>query len=156
VTPRPIPLFRSGTGTGYSRDIKNDPRRVIARKRSLEFQVLFTDSPCVVQTAEGPVRARPGDAIVTGTAGERWPVSPARFQTTYRPVPPTVAGQAGTYLSLPNEVMGVPMTEAFDVLLADGISRLHGERGDWLIDYGDGSFGVVSQAIFPGTYEIIG
>jgi hypothetical protein len=132
------------------------PHRVIARKRTLQFHVVFTDVPCVVQTAEGPVPASPGDAIVTGTAGERWPVPPGRFQATYRALPPTVAGQAGIYMSLPNEIMGVPMTEAFDVLLADGTSRLHGHRGDWLVDYGDGSFGVVSRAIFPDTYEIIG
>ena len=28
--------------------------------------------------------------------------------------------------------------------------------GDWLVDYGDGSLGIVSPAIFATTYEIIG
>ena len=42
------------------------------------------------------------------------------------------------------------------VLLADGISRLTGRAGEWLVDYGDGSLGIVSEAIFAATYDIIG
>jgi len=51
--------------------------------------------------------------------------------------------------------MAVPMPGAFEVLLADGVSRLTGQPGDWLVDYGDGSLGIVSQAIFAATYEIV-
>jgi hypothetical protein len=51
--------------------------------------------------------------------------------------------------------MAVPMTEPFDVLLADGISRLNGRAGEWLVDYGDGSLGIVAPTIFAATYEII-
>ncbi len=59
-------------------------------------------------------------------------------------------------MSLPNSIMAVPMSEAFDVLLADGVSRLHGQSGDWLVDYGDGSLGIVAAAIFAATYELVG
>jgi hypothetical protein len=128
----------------------------MARKRPSELQVEFTAAPCLVQTAEGAVHAEAGDAIVTGAAGERWSMSPARFGRTYKPVPPTLAGQSGRYSSLPIEVMAVPMSGPFDVLLGDGRSRLHGGRGDWLVDYGDGSLGIVSRSIFATTYEIIG
>jgi hypothetical protein len=71
-------------------------------------------------------------------------------------VPPTVEGHAGRYVSLPNSIMAVPMTGTFEVLLADGVSRLRGRPGDWLVDYGDGSLGIVSKAIFAATYEIVG
>ena len=47
------------------------------------------------------------------------------------------------------------VTEPFAVLLADGVSRLSGRAGEWLVDYGDGSLGIVSQPIFATTYEII-
>jgi len=47
------------------------------------------------------------------------------------------------------------MAEAFEVLLADGVSRLSGRAGEWLVDYGDGSLGIVSQSIFATTYEIV-
>jgi hypothetical protein len=151
-----LPLFRSSGHRGYSSAISTDPRRAFARKLEREIDVRFTPIACTVQTAEGLVHAAPGDAIITGTAGEHWRVSRARFPDKYRPVPPTVAGEAGRYISLPNRILAVPMTEPFEVLLADGVSRLTGRAGEWLIDYGDGSLGIVSAPIFATTYEITG
>ena len=151
-----LPLFRSSGHRGYSSEISTDPRRVFARKLEREIDVRFTPIACTVQTSEGLVHAAPGDAIITGTAGEHWRVSRARFSDKYRPVPPTVAGEAGRYVSLPNRILAVPMTEPFEVLLADGVSRLTGRAGEWLIDYGDGSLGIVSEPIFATTYEITG
>ena len=150
-----LPLFRSTGQRGFSSVLSSDPRRVFARKLEREITVRFTPIACTVQTSEGVVHAMPGDAIITGTAGEHWRVSRARFPDKYRPVPPTVAGEAGQYVSLPNRIMAVPMTGAFEVLLADGVSRLRGAPGEWLVDYGDGSLGIVSEAIFANTYEII-
>ena len=150
-----LPVFYSSSQPGFSSVVGNDPRRIFARKLEREIDVRFTPIACTVQTSEGVVHARPGDAIITGTTGEHWRVSRARFAEKYRPVPPTVAGEAGRYVSLPNRIMAVPMTEAFEVLLADGVSRLSGRAGEWLVDYGDGSLGIVSQPIFATTYEII-
>jgi PGDYG protein len=155
VSQESLPLFCSSAQPGFSSAVSNDPRRVFARKLAREIEVRFTPIACTVQTSEGVVHARPGDAIITGTAGEHWRVSRARFADKYRPVPPTVAGEAGRYLSLPNRIIAVPMTQAFEVLLADGVSRLSGRAGEWLVDYGDGSLGIVSQPIFATTYEII-
>ena len=149
------PLFRSSAQPGYSHFIESNPRRVRARKRVQEVDVRFTPVECTVKTNEGVVHARPGDAILTGTAGEHWRVSRSHFAGKYRPVPPTVAGADGRYECLPIRIKGVPMSEAFEVQLADGISRLTGRAGDWLVDYGDGSLGIVSPAIFATTYEII-
>jgi PGDYG protein len=149
-----VPLFRSSAQPGHSSFVSDDPRHVRARKLVREIDVYFTDGPCVVRTNEGVVQARPGDAIITGIAGEHWRVSRARFPEKYRPVPPTASGEAGRYLSLPNRILAVRMDEAFEVLLADGESRLQGRVGDWLVDYGDGSLGIVSPAIFATTYQI--
>jgi len=156
VTRAPLPLFRSSAQPGYLQFISSDPRRVFARKRVQEVDVRFTPVECTVKTNEGMVYARPGDAILTGTAGEHWRVSRAHFAEKYRPVPPTVSGADGRYVCLPIRILGVRMSEAFEVLLADGVSRLTGRPGDWLVDYGDGSLGIVSPAIFATTYEIIG
>lgn len=155
MSPEPLPQFCSSGQRGFSSLISADPRRIFARKLEREIEVRFTPVACTVHTPEGVVHARPGDAIITGTAGEHWRVSRARFADKYRPVPPTVAGEAGRYVSLPNRIMAVPMTTAFEVLLADGVSRLNGRAGEWLVDYGDGSLGIVSPAIFVTTYEII-
>ena len=154
MTQKSVPLFRSSGQSGFSSVFSSDPRRVFARKLEREIDVRFTPVACTVQTPEGVVHARPGDAIITGTAGEHWRVSRARFTDKYRPVPPTLAGEAGRYVSLPNRIVAVPMTKPFEVLLADGISRLNGRAGEWLVDYGDGSLGIVSPAIFATTYEI--
>ena len=148
-------MFRSHAQPGYSSAVSNHPGRVLARKVAREVEVQFTSTACTVQTQEGVVHARPGDAIVTAGAGDRWPVSRGYFAEKYRAVPPTVEGQAGRYLSLPNSIMAVPMPGAFEVLLADGVSRLTGRPGDWLVDYGDGSLGILSQASFAATYEIV-
>lgn len=155
MTAEAPPVFRSHAQPGYSSAVSNHPRRVLARKVVREVEVQFTPTACTVQTHEGVVHARPGDAIVTGGAGDRWRVSRGHFAAKYRAVPPTVEGQAGRYVSLPNSIMAVPMPGVFEVLLADGMSRLTGQPGDWLLDYGDGSLGIVSQAIFAATYEIV-
>jgi len=155
VNVQPVRVFHSSGHPGYSAEISSDARRVFARKLPKEIDVRFTQTPCTVQTREGLVHAHPGDAIITGIGGEHWRVSRGHFEQRYRPVPPTVAGESGRYVSIPNRIMAIPMTEPFEVVLADGRSRLHGRAGDWLVDYGDGSLGVVSQAIFQSTYELV-
>ena len=149
------PIFRSSSQPGYSSEVSAHPRRVFARKLPREVRVRFARHACTVQTAEGLVHARPGDAIMTGIAGEHWRVSRGHFAERYRPVAPTVAGETGQYVSLSNKIMAVPMSQGFEVVLADGVSRLSGRAGDWLVDYGDGSLGIVSEAIFATTYEIL-
>jgi hypothetical protein len=151
----PLPLFRSSGQPGFSAAVAEDPRHIAARKYEREVQVRFAPSDCMVQSPEGLVHAKAGDAILTGSAGENWRVSQARFLHKYRPVPPVVAGRPGAYLSLPNRILALQMEGPFEVVLADGISHLIGRRGDWLVDYGDGSLGVVTQAIFATTYEIL-
>jgi PGDYG protein len=47
------------------------------------------------------------------------------------------------------------MQEPFEVALADGVSHLSGRAGDWLVDYGDGSLGIVAEGIFATTYAVL-
>jgi hypothetical protein len=148
-------MFRSSGQHGFSSSVSDDPRHVEARKLEREVGVRFATTVSTVQTPEGVVHAKPGDAILTGTAGETWRVSQAHFPQKYRPAPPTVAGEAGAYLSRRYHIRALQMREPFEVLLADGVSLLTGHAGDWLVDYGDGSLGIVTQAIFATTYEIL-
>ena len=148
--------FRSSGEPGFSSFVTGHPRRVIARKLEHQVQVHFSEDSCTVRTLEGLVHARRGDAIITGLQGEHWRVSQERFPQKYQPVEPTQSGSDGTYKSLRTRILALQMTEDFEVLLADGQSQLHGKAGDWLVDYGDGSLGIVSESIFPTTYEIIG
>jgi hypothetical protein len=148
-------LFRSSGQPGFSPFISEDPKRIIARKREQVIHARFAPQACTVHTQEGLVHAKPGDAILTGTAGETWRVSQSHFRLKYRPVPPVEDGEAGAYQSLPNRILALQMQEPFEVILADGVSHLNGHAGDWLVDYGDGSLGIVTQAIFATTYEVL-
>lgn len=147
--------FQSSGSPGYSAAVSNNPHRVVARKIVRQIQVRFTPDACTVKTNEGLVRAQPGDAIVTGLAGEHWRVTRSHFADKYRAVPPTLDFEDGTYESVPRRILAVQMEGEFRVQLADGVSVLSGKAGDWLVDYGDGSLGIVSQAIFGNTYEVI-
>ncbi len=131
-----------------------DPRRVSASKLECNVTVEIVTQGRDVATPEGAVRAAAGDAVVTDSTGESWPVARGYFPAKYRPVPPTVAGTSGTYISVAQPVLALRMDEAFQVVLADGISRLSGRPGDWLVDSGDGSLRIVSAAAFARTYRI--
>ena len=148
-----VPQFRAAAA-GVQSAIAADPRCRRARKRAFTVQVCFAPAACTVPTREGPVHADAGDAIVTGPAGEQWPVPRRRFAQRYQPVAPLAAGMDGSYLALPLEVLALPMDTPFSVLLADGQSQLAGAAGDWLLDYGDGSLGVVGADIFNTTYDL--
>jgi len=150
-----VRVFRSSGLKGFMRDISCDPRSVKARKLEREVHVQFASTDSIVTTREGAVHAHAGDAIITGVAGEKWRVSRVRFADKYRPRPPLTAGEPGPYVSRPYEILALRMIEAFEVVLADGVSRLHGQPHDWLVDYGDGSLGVVAPGIFSTTYETV-
>lgn len=152
----PPPLYRSSAQPGYGSEIGRHPQRVVARKLEREVHVRFAREASTVQTNEGVVRVKPGDAILTGTKGERWRVSRPRFSLKYRPAPSTPTGEDGAYISLPTTVFAVRMERGFQVVLADNESMLTGRAGDWLVDYGDGSLGIVANQAFSETYEIVG
>jgi hypothetical protein len=155
LNPSTTQRFQSSGTPGYSAAISDNPHRVVARKIVHKIQVRFTPEACTVKTNEGMVRAQPGDAIVTGLAGEHWRVTRSHFADKYRPVPPTQDFEDGTYESVARRILAVQMQSEFLVQLADGVSVLAGKAGDWLVDYGDGSLGIVSRAIFGNTYEVI-
>ena len=53
---------------------------------SLKFRKKPTDEEMIIQTLEGPLRAAPGDWIITGIRGEQYPCKPDVFEKTYEPV----------------------------------------------------------------------
>jgi hypothetical protein len=150
-----VPIFRGTGRPGFSSAVREVPAHVIARKLAREIDVRFAEEACIVRTAEGAVRAKPGDAILTGTSGEHWRVSRSHFSDKYTAVAPTVDGKAGRYRAKPYQVLALRMNEGFRVILSDGASELTGRAGDWLVDYGDGSLGIVSPLVFGNTYEIV-
>jgi hypothetical protein len=121
-------------------------------KLPIPVPVTFAASDGVCETLEGVVRYRSGDALLTGQLDERWPVQRDRFDESYEPVPPTVAGSDGRYRKRPAVVLAVRLTAPLEVLVGWQSDPLLGRPGDWLLRYGDGSHGIVQDAILRDTY----
>ena len=77
--------------------------------------VEFAADAGVVLSSVGENRYAPGDALVTGSNGDRWCVSRARFDARYRPCPGTRAGSAGAYRNLPVTVLAKRIDEPFRI-----------------------------------------
>ena len=136
-------------------DLSEDRAARRARKRAVEVQVDFAATGGALSTMEGPVTYSVGDALLTGTEGERWPVARDTFDLNYAPVAPTRPGKPGRYRKRPLIVWAKLMTEAFDVTLDRDRGSLRGEPGDWLVQYAPADFSVVSARIFAQTYELL-
>jgi hypothetical protein len=104
-------------------------------------------------SAEGPNRYRIGDALITGSTGTRWSVSRDRFAAKYEALAPTSENQDGRYRAKPVPILARQLHEAFTAARSAGGDRLHGEAGDWLLQYGPGDFGVAKNERFMQVYQ---
>jgi len=145
------------------------PSPIWVQKRAVPVDVHFatqsdlsrTDPPynkAHIQTKETPagdagVAFKAGDAILTGTANEAWPITRATFERSYAPADGSRAGLDGKFVKKPAPVLAVQMDEPFAVTASWG--RLEGKAGDWLVQYDDDGkdFGIVDQGVFRQTYE---
>ena len=136
-------------------DLAGAPAARTARKRPLPVDVAFASSAGTLATAEGPVAYASGDALLTGPAGERWPVPRARFLRDYEAVNGGGAGAPGRYRKRPGMVRALRMDGPFTVALQDGRGTLSGEAGDWVVEYAPGDQAVVAASIFAATYQLV-
>jgi len=136
-------------------DIAADPLARRARKRAVAVTVAFASGDGTLETMEGPVAYHRGDALLTGAHDDRWPVPRARFDATYEPQAPLRPGKPGRYLKRPLLVWARQLREPIDVTLDANRGTLHGEPGDWLVQYAPGDQSVVAAAIFAESYELL-
>ncbi len=115
--------------------------------------VVFAIASGLIESAVGPNRYAPGDALLIGSTGDRWCVSRARFDAKYTPEPPTLAGGPGSYRNRPVPVLAKRMSEHFSVERSAGGDVLRGKAGDWLVQYAPGDHGIVARARFEGVYR---
>jgi len=130
-------------------------RAVRVQKKAIPVTVRFADSDGVCNTKEGNVSFKAGDAILTGVEGEQWPIERPKFDASYEAIPPTKNGEDGQYCKKPIQVFALQMNEPFYVNVSWSDDHLEGEPGDWLLQYGEDDYGIVSQSIFEKSYEII-
>jgi PGDYG protein len=117
--------------------------------------VEFALAAGVLESAVGLNRYAAGDALLTGSTGDRWCVSRDRFDVKYQPVAPTSPGEKGRYRNQPAAVLAKQMIVAFSVARSAGGDVLQGDAGDWLLQYAPGDHGVVAQARFAKVYRVL-
>jgi hypothetical protein len=134
-------------------DLAAEPLAWRVRKRPIPVTVSFAKSAGVIETLEGAVWHAPGDAVLTGVQGEKWPVRREVFATSYDPVPPTQSRQDGVYLKRPLDGWALQLRSTITISVGHHDDPLRGHSGDWLLQYSDGSYGVLSDDIFRATYQ---
>src|SRR5579862_6478976 len=87
-------------------------RRVV---KDEAVSVEFAAAAGELMSLEGPNRYAKGDAIVTGSGGERWVVSRERFDPKYTPEGGIAHGEPGTYRNRPSVVLAKEMREPFSI-----------------------------------------
>jgi hypothetical protein len=136
-------------------DISSDPRCVHAVKKDITIPVTFALEDGELETREGIVSYRKGDALLRGGEDETWPVTLQHFNEVYVPTPDTIPGKNGNYSKKAFPVLALQVKEAFVVELSDNRGLLQGAANDWLLQYAPNNYGIVVQEIFAMTYEIV-
>lgn len=121
-----------------------------AFKKAIPLSFRRATADEVINTLEGPVTAQAGDAVLTGTKGEQWPIPAAKFAATY-----DFDEAAGTCSKKPIVVEVQRMDAAFEVRVGWADEPLKGKAGDYKVTYGPGDFGCVDAEIFAQTYEVV-
>ena len=135
-------------------DISSHPDRLRVMKKAFPpVRACFAQNSGVLLTREGPVSYQTGDAIVTGSDGEQWPVARSRFMASYEALPPDMTGGNDLYAKRSLPVWALRMDVPFYVTNEGG--TLHGKAGDWLVQYDGADHGIVDAAIFAKTYTVL-
>ena len=133
-------------------DLREDPQSGYYIKSEV-VEVTFATSAGELISREGPNRYAVGDALITGSTGDRWCVSRERFDTKYEPLSPGTHGTDGSYRNKPIPVLAKQMGEAFCIARSAGGDTLRGAPRDWLMQYGPGDFGITENTRFQQVYR---
>jgi len=117
-------------------------------KKPIPLQFRYAKGDGWIKTKEGEVRMKAGDAIMTGTEGENWPIPAEKFAETYDDLGDGTAAKK----NIP--VFAKEMDQPFQVKVSWSNDLLQGEPGDYLVQYGPGDYGVVGREIFAKTYKM--
>ncbi|MGV2291582.1 PGDYG domain-containing protein [Trinickia sp. YCB016] len=134
-------------------DLRHDPsaQRYI---KDETVAVEFASGAGELMSLEGPNRYASGDALITGSTGDRWVVSRERFDAKYLPAAPSLAhGEPGAYRNRPSVVLAKQMDAPFSIARSAAGDVLRGTAGDWVMQYAPGDYGVVQAQRFAKVYR---
>ena len=149
------------SATCFMIELKNlDLRSDAAAQRVVKDETVtveFAGGEGELMSLEGPNRYARGDALITGSTGERWVVSRDRFDAKYVPAEAAlIHGEPGPYRNRPAVVLARQMNEPFSLARsAAGGDVLRGTAGDWVMQYAPGDYGVVQAARFAKVYRTV-
>ena len=135
-------------------DLTTDP----AARRAVKDETVaveFAATAGALVSAVGMNHYAAGDALITGSTGDRWCVSRDRFDPKYDPVPPAQRGSAGLYRNRPAIVLVKHLDSAFSVARSAGGDVLQGNSGDWLVQYAPGDHGIIERTRFERVYRLL-
>ena len=134
-------------------DLRTDPAaRPFVKDETVHVD--FAPQAGELMSLEGPIRYAPGDALISGSAGHRWVVSRERcIGGDVLCIETLAQGQAGAYRNRPSVVLAKQMREAFSMARSEAGDVLHGQAGDWVLQYAPGDYGVVQARRFAKVYR---
>jgi hypothetical protein len=134
-------------------DLRTDPAaRPFVKDETVHVD--FAATPGELMSLEGPNRYAPGDALITGSTGDRWVVSRERFDAKYVSADASLPhGQPGAYRNRPSVVLAKQMHAPFSMARSEAGDVLHGQAGDWILQYAPGDYGVVQAQRFAKVYR---
>lgn len=124
-----------------------------ARSRTLSRVIRFAPNPGVLETSEGPVRYDAGDPIIADAAGQ-WVTSRDYVRRFYKPVKGVEFGEDGEYIKDNQDVLVLQLSGVNRLEFPGGKGSLCGKEGDWIVDYGNDQFSIVSKDRFDDLYEL--
>ena len=128
------------------------PNSFNAQKKIRKLKVYFAKTVGVLNTLEGDVHYQINDAILTGTQGEQWPVQYQKFINSYQAIAPTQMGEDGDYQTNPITVTALKAEQPCQVTINSG-DILTGQANDYVLQYDNGDYSIVSAKIFEEIYQ---
>ena len=116
-------------------------------KRPAKEHYEIAKEPGTIQTLEGPVNYEAGFYIMTGPKGEKYPITPERFNS--------LKDDHGNGVCTPKKIMKVAkVADHSGTVNTSWGEKLHYSPDvDIIVRHGPGDYGVIKKDIFDITYE---
>jgi PGDYG protein len=101
-----------------------------------------------IKTLEGPVNYKAGYKIITGPAGEKYPIPPEKFEKLYN--------DHGAGSATPRKLIKLAKLADHNgsVKTSWGETLNYTKGDDYIVRHGENDYGVVKKDIFAQTYQI--
>jgi hypothetical protein len=115
-------------------------------KKPAKEKYEIAEEPGTVDTLEGPVRYEAGHYIMTGPKGEKYPITPEKFNN--------LKDDQGNGIATPKKIPKIAKLADHDGALRTSWGDLNYTKGnDYIVRHGEGDYGAVKKDIFQQTYD---